>query len=318
VLIALLLPAVQAAREAARRMGCTSNQRQLGLAVAQYESAYGRYPPAYVNLGSSSTAKLHNVLAFLLPYIEQVDLARRYSFDYPWSRTAPVNGVPVYNGMVAQEKLPVFRCPTSPGPDVVLKGTATVNYAYGVSDYAACVTVSKKSTATAWAYLVRIGLYNASDPAPQGLLRGVGFVRYDDGTNDTEYLDACLRIADVTDGTAHTFVFSEDGGRPKYFDRGRVPVDNSGLPVNPATGAHEVTGAAWADLDQFFAIHTECLGGQLLNCNNNNELYSFHPDGVVFSFADGSARFVQNSVGARVLMALLTPDSGEVIGESDL
>jgi prepilin-type N-terminal cleavage/methylation domain-containing protein/prepilin-type processing-associated H-X9-DG protein len=298
VLIALLLPAVQAAREAARRMACTSNQRQLGLAISQYESGHKRYPPAYVNIGGGATAKLHGLLVFLLPYIERGDLVRQYNFDCPWNRTAPVPGssVPVPNGYLAAERIPTFRCPSSPGPPVVTSGS----YEYGVTDYAACSSVSSASTSTAWQYLVSIGLFQSSDPRPEALLRGIYL-------SGGVVVDGTLKANDVTDGTSQTFVLPEDAGRPEYYERNGTPSDAMGT----------VTGAAWADVEQYFVIHTECLGGQLMNCHNNNEIFSFHPQGVNFSFADGSSRFVPNSISARVLVALMTPSGNELLDGLD-
>ncbi len=79
VLVALLLPAVQAAREAARRIQCTNNMKQLGLAVLNYESAKKELPPAY------TVKPKHNYVAFILPYIEQGPLAGQYNLKKDWN-----------------------------------------------------------------------------------------------------------------------------------------------------------------------------------------------------------------------------------------
>ena len=83
VLVALLLPAIQAAREAARRTQCKNNMRQLGLAVLNYETAKRVLPPAYhLNNGQIGN---HSLFAFLLPYIEQTALAGQWDMQKNWS-----------------------------------------------------------------------------------------------------------------------------------------------------------------------------------------------------------------------------------------
>jgi prepilin-type N-terminal cleavage/methylation domain-containing protein/prepilin-type processing-associated H-X9-DG protein len=301
ILIALLLPAVQAAREAARRMQCTNNMRQLGLGVAQYETSHHSYPPSHTVVGSGTTAKWHNILVYLLPYIEQEQLFEQYDFRYSWNRAGYVNGNQIFNGYVSVQPIPTFRCPSSPGPDYVRLGSATNYHELAVSDYAICRSVST-SSGTAWKYLLSIGLYQATDPRPEGILRPIY-------TSD----NWTLKASDVTDGTSHTFVFTEDAGRPEYHSLDGSSLNTVSLPVNPASGEEEVTGAAWADKNQEYVIHYQCRNGRLFNCHNNNEIFSFHPGGAVFSFADGSAHYINDQVTAYVVMALMTPDGGEVI-----
>ena len=232
-------------------------------------------------------------------------LAEKYNFDYAWYRAGTVGGVEVYNGYVAQEKIPVYRCPTSPGPPTVKYGSASVSRELGISDYAICRSVN--TSGSAWTYLVSIGLYNVDDPRPEGLLRPI-----------TASGDFTLNASDVTDGTSHTYVFTEDAGRPEFFARDGTTAESRGLPINPATGDREATGAAWADRDQEYVIHNQCLGGKMLCCHNDNEIFSFHIDGANFSFADGSSKFVEESVDPRVLIAIMTPDGGERLRGDDL
>jgi len=104
VLVALLLPAVQMAREAARRMNCQNNVRQLGLALHSFHDAYGGFPPGRVN----ATATSCSWPPFVLPYIEQKNLFERYRFDLRWD-DANTND----NGVI-QTTIKIFICPSCP------------------------------------------------------------------------------------------------------------------------------------------------------------------------------------------------------------
>src|SRR6476469_182788 len=82
VLVALLLPAVQAAREAARRMQCSNHLKQIGLALQNYHDTFGSLPPAY--LADSQGKPIHSWRVLILPFLENTTLYDRYSFDEPW------------------------------------------------------------------------------------------------------------------------------------------------------------------------------------------------------------------------------------------
>lgn len=103
VLIALLLPAVQQAREAARRMGCRNNLKQLGLALHNYESTYQVFPPSRINLSSPTYQITWQVM--VLPYFDQVTLYNQYNCDLNWYH--------VDNDKTTTAKLPIFICPST-------------------------------------------------------------------------------------------------------------------------------------------------------------------------------------------------------------
>jgi prepilin-type N-terminal cleavage/methylation domain-containing protein len=107
VLIALLLPAVQKIREAANRMACSNNLKQIGLAFHQYENTYGSFPCAYDAIHNPPRG--HTWGTFLLPYLEQENLYRQYDFEQ--LLTAPGNLA------VIQTQLKVMQCPSSPHPN---------------------------------------------------------------------------------------------------------------------------------------------------------------------------------------------------------
>ncbi len=101
VLIALLLPAVQAAREAGRRIQCTNNLKQLGIALHNYESSVGAYPMACA-LKIGTIDETYSVHARILPYLEQGSAFNLINFDLPWS----------IQPTVAQTKIAGFLCPS--------------------------------------------------------------------------------------------------------------------------------------------------------------------------------------------------------------
>jgi prepilin-type processing-associated H-X9-DG protein len=105
ILVALLLPAVQAAREAARRVQCMNNLKQIGLAMHSYEMAHGTLPPAYV--ADEDGKPMHSWRVLLLPYMERSDLYDMYDFDEPWDSP---------NNRALANMMPnIYACPSSDG-----------------------------------------------------------------------------------------------------------------------------------------------------------------------------------------------------------
>ena len=300
ILIAMLLPAVQAAREAARRMMCHNNMRQVSLGVVQYENTYGVYPPSFVNLGGYRAR--HNVLTYLLPFIEQIALAERYEFACDWNRsgvypnmpfpsTSHLVGKTIENGEVAQTEIALFKCPSSPGP-ASASTSASSTIKYGVSDYAICGDVVRGDTA--WNYLVQQGVVNSDSDL------GSVLVEITATTYDTR------KASQIGDGTSNTWLFSECAGRPNYYSQDGTT----------ASAGTIVSGAPWASYESEFWVHKEC-GGRLMNCNNSNEMYSFHPGGAVFSYCDGSVRFIPNEVDSFIFVASMSANGGEAFNAND-
>lgn len=295
ILIAMLLPAVQAAREAARRMGCKNNMKQLGLAMIQYENTYGMYPPSHVNIGYQK----HNILTYLLPYIEQLNLYKRYDFRAPWYNNgsliiiSPGNVLrDNYNIQVASAQVAAFRCPSSPSP-----ATYTYNgIACGVSDYAGCTELGTNysGTNTARTALINAGFMPSSSTEE---ILGVFRAMYSPS-------DKTLSIAEITDGTSHTFTFVEDAGRPVFHARDGSATHSGG------------DDALWASHNAEFRVNDEC-GGKIMNCHNWNEIFSFHPGGAIFTFADGSVHFLADETDLATFGALYTPSRGELIDPND-
>src|SRR6476620_381432 len=137
VLVWLLLPAVQSARESARRMSCSNNLKQLGLALHNYHDGFGRFPPAGLNYGwclnpppatdqAQNVRRNHNGLATMLPYYEQGALASIFRSDLPSSNAMvgntgccgpnnalePMKGDATINSQLGKSRLSIFKCPS--------------------------------------------------------------------------------------------------------------------------------------------------------------------------------------------------------------
>jgi prepilin-type processing-associated H-X9-DG protein len=110
-------------------------------------------------------------------------------------------------------------------------------------------------------------------------------------------------VKDVTDGLTHSFLLFECGGRPTIY-QGRRETNT------------EVSGGEWASIDNWFVVHDLCGGNQLMNCNNNNEIYSFHNGGCNFTMGDGSVQFVQETISPTIFCALFTRNGDELINEA--
>ncbi len=328
VLIGLLLPAVQAAREAARRSQCVNNLKQLGLAMHNYESSVGAFPPAGQGTNfNPPTPPARTIfadgewscLARALQYLEQGNVYNALNFDLPYTHNSGAN----YTGCTSV--VGAFLCPSAqrePGggraaPDPALTALIPAfNLGFGVQDYGApCYT----------------------DLDSQGRAGGLGSTAVtpyrNNNTRDNGLLKAGkTAIAEITDGTSNTFMIAEDAGRDaRYIANVKTPgtstfpqdqqFDN-GLPRRFWTwaepdGAFGVSGGInnkfrpSREQSQYPAVATATTVNN--NAGNNDEIFSFHPGGANMLFGDGSVRFMKETTAILVIRSLVTPAGGEVI-----
>jgi prepilin-type N-terminal cleavage/methylation domain-containing protein/prepilin-type processing-associated H-X9-DG protein len=279
VLIGLLLPAVQKVREAANRMRCTNNLKQLGLALHHFADAHdGRFPPVKVlgpapQVGVPWPGIKHGLGVFLLPFIEQQALYHLYRWD--------VSGGDEGNQPVGSAPLRIFQCPSAE-PDRYMT--------FGVFE-----TYGGKGACGDYAPTERV------DPA----LASTGC---DKGSMEENVL---TRITDIKDGTSNTILLTEDAGRPRAWRAGLPGEDQVVLGCgwcgfnNPLT----IQGSTPDGQTR--------PGSCALNCTNEGEVYSFHPGGANAVFADGSVHFLKVGIDLRVLAALVTRAGGEVLTDRD-
>jgi len=268
VLVALLLPAVQAAREMARRMQCRNNLKQIGLGIINYESTFRVLPPP------KTVQPDHNVLTFLLPYVEQQAIYDQYDWNTNWSSTV--------NRPVRENEIDTFLCPTAPGR------RECNNRRYYASDYAPCENIHgsiRNPLVAAGVIADRSNWYNTFQP----------------------YWEGQSRLAAVRDGLSNTFMFFECGGRPYKFLENRRRGDPEASPKEP------LSGAEWASAEAEFWIHEVCNDSQLFNCSNRNEIYSLHPGGANFVYGDGSVHFHSETIDADTFVSLFTRAAGDLV-----
>jgi len=298
VLVALLLPAVQAAREAARRAQCNSQMKQIGLAILNYESAKKELPPHEKKAQSMPDPDIgkHGLIPFLLPYMEQAALYQRYDFKEDWNHN---NRTDNCNLAVQATPIEVLKCPTVP-----FSGNSVPN---GI-DYAVCsdFVYDRADTTLALNQLVASPISIKDRGFEKAIWASMLWVEYVERpkpwTNNLRWTNAPVKLKHVTDGTSNTMMYTECSGRPTFYKKGGV-IDESKL----------IDGSGWASDLSFFGIHEQCGGGQMINCHNNNEIYSLHVGGANFTFGDGSVRLLQESTDPEVFVSLFTRAAEDIV-----
>lgn len=317
ILVALLLPAVQSAREAARRIQCTNQMKQLGLAMLNYESANNELPPAYTpnwtgtplvgacpgTSGTPATGNglnAHNLIAFILPNIEQQSIYDQIDFARDWDSRFPTGTGETPNRLVSETVIKELICPSAPTSEEragIVAVTNQLPYDVGpaASDYAVCVDVSDDPD-EGFCELVNSGLVQERALEDlQGLIQ-----------------DVPTSLRRVTDGLSKTFMLFEDAGRPIHFVRGAID------PVTPAVTnpGNNPAGGAWADPQSFFIYlnsqELTCGVTEIINCDNWDEIYSFHSGGANFLYGDGSVHFHGEDLDPELFVTLFTRAAGDV------
>ena len=331
ILIGLLLPAVQKVREAAARMQCTNNLKQMGLAVHNYESTYGKLPfagegsnaavngPAFNNdlVGGAHPppgTPMHSLFTYLLPFIEQnnvyvlIDPNQYYnapSLTYP-------NHVNAFKTVIK-----TYICPSYP-----FESKDSLGFAY--AHYGATVYTD-------------IVVY----PGMGGSSRPVG-MRDPVRARQRGALDNMSpSLVQITDGTSNTILIAEDAARRENY------ITNA-LYLDPAAALGiAVDGASfrlrrfwrWGEQDSGFGVSGDPLLNQtttsfaivnnnnsspstdgpngcwklINNCGANDEIFSFHNGGANVVFADGHVQFVLQSISPVLAAGLTSRSGGEVI-----
>lgn len=309
VLVGLLVPAVQKVREAANRMSCSNNLKQLGLAMHNYHDTNGFFPAAMydtVATGNPSGTN-HSWRAFTLDYIEQGNVGKIYDRNQHWFSPA--------NQAAVATKIKTFRCPSSPEGSTVIQVTPkgkrpalTFPAPLGKTDYDTLNGVK----AFVYAALYNLPYNGKADNA-----------RYDGLTRSIMQKNMPTNIASISDGSSNTMFIAEGASRPDVYINGRLA-----FPYNPANGTGNDEGVCWADSEGPFSVDLCDANGnvapkdvltnvsvfnKIMNVTNLNEVYSFHSDGANSCFGDGSVRFLKSSLSPAVFAATVTRAGGEVV-----
>ena len=294
VLVGLLLPAVQQAREAARRLNCQNKFKQVALAYANQASANNS---KFAPLGVNVDAKTCGWGLFLLPFIERNNLYEQYDFTKQWFLPEAMGGAK-YNTTVSSTRIDDFLCPSSPDPDgpYTFSGYGLPMTAY-VADMSPIVRVNPELIT----YLGK----SAIESQLAGCLEAVPRDGSDDGL--TSY-------AEIVDGTSNTILVAEFAGKDKVWQNGI----NTGIQIAPHLPGASGGLGGWADTTSGNTKFTGSLptgttgpGACGVNCSNDLGLYSFHPGGANTAFADGSVRFINENIDIETLIAFITRNGSD-------
>jgi prepilin-type N-terminal cleavage/methylation domain-containing protein len=296
ILVALLLPAIQAAREAARRTQCQNNMKQLGLATLTFETAHKELPPPYWHElkpvpGGRPITVYHSTIAYLLSFIEERTIADQYNFNQTWDNSDPTKSID--NKRLSVKHIEMLRCPTVTEPRIEWPAAL---------DYSVCDQLNTDD-GHALSDFIKSGAVHARPNAAGRYESVLSMTVINPGAASPTYIRPKLK--NVTDGLSQTFMWFECGARPIYYIAGVVQTDHNGPRLTQG-------GSSWADYDNWFDVHDHC-GNAMMNCNNNEEIYSFHLHGCFFGMGDGAVRFVDDSIDPDVFVSLFTRDAGDII-----
>ncbi|MCL4201732.1 MAG: DUF1559 domain-containing protein [Pirellulaceae bacterium] len=315
ILVALLLPAIQAAREAARRSQCGNNLKQIGVSLQNYHDTYKRFPIGARNgIGNNWGASFY---VGLLPFMEQQSLFERW----PWAtNTYPQDGYPGGNAALRDDTigvnilrvtLPTLRCPSSALPEF-----NTGNNEVYMPSYAGIMGATDNQGRFTEARVRPCCTCCNSDGSTQfgnGSISGGGMLLLNEST----------KMSGCTDGTTNVFIIGEfsgwafSGTAQRHIDRGWP----HGWAMGTGRSAKVTGGGASDDMRPFnlatirYPIGTRNwdLPGIASNGGPNNPMVSEHPGGVQVAFVDGSVRFLGDSTNLELLKLLATRDDGNVI-----
>jgi prepilin-type N-terminal cleavage/methylation domain-containing protein len=355
ILISLLLPAVQQAREAARRTQCRNNLKQIGLALHNYHDVYSTFPSAFIvnaelTGGGTQIDSAYSLMSWqtaILPYLDQANV-------YNSMNSAGLAVLGNVTNVESSVVIPAFICPSTPhASNIVTPGFPAASFIPvagagaganlfvegGVTDYisfrgigddvGAAISGSTDINAGANQGVMFGGnlIANSGEgaaPGIQGAALDPAEGNLQTGGNNT--------IAKVTDGTSNTIMVTEHAGREILYRGGKPSSADTAPPYSAGvwslfgTGSASVLGVAFGDSTQ--ALPAGSYGGFdfggtcTVNCTNGVDEgydvagpYSFHTGAALACNADGSVSSISENIDLTVFGGKVTRNGGEIISE---
>lgn len=317
ILIALLLPAVQQAREAARRTQCRNNLKQFGLALHNYHDVHQTLPPGGIVVPlppPDFVGGWANANALLLPYFEQANLYRLYQSELRWDQQSP---------QLARTVIPTFVCPSSPGSNPIVQplfGPGALDFGtgdtYGVTHY-----LFSKGATDVWCL-------PANQPNNErgmfDLTRATKFRDVTDGLTNTFAMGEGDTAASVCHGTGCTTPASTLTGAEARAEQGWIIAEmNYDIVVSMGLVGGSIFGCTVEPLNKSPVTDTSAVFSALSDCRSSlnggphstSNFRSAHEGGAFFLMGDGSARYVSENMDIGVYRASSTVRGGELLGE---
>ena len=309
ILIALLLPAVQAAREAARRAQCSNNLKQIGLALHNYHDAHKVFPASAMNPGAQGTSKVHptwgqmvppggvrNVTGYIsiLPYIEQQSIYDMIDFSRAVGMTdADGIGGGDYQQAATNHRLAAFECPSEPGH---MNPHTNTGQPYAVQN----------AWRANYGFVSHRVDYQLTHNNSDGRASGSGIiVPYSKIVTDEKSIfggfNGAAKIADIKDGTSNTIALAET--------KMRKTSNNYGPYWNMYAHTHQICPRYGINLNYVDA------NGVVSKYQYAWRVGSYHPGGAQVALADGSVRFLSETVPIATVMAITSMNGGEVVSD---
>lgn len=305
VLIALLLPAVQSARESSRKTQCSNNLKNLTLAALNFESTNSYFSPAGQKRtgGPGPTSRdipelaRHNGITFLLPHFEQGNRFESIKKEYDW------NNVPSGNEAACKQDLGgILICPSSP----------IVQADRHATDYIAATRVDVFGTGLE--DLVDNNLLNDKNGLKEDHWKWQGMLQLDflHATEESKSDRRRVKAGHVVDGLSNTWMYYEVAAKPFLFGAyasgdDPIRVFNGEDMYDHDTSARKVNSLfRWASWQTWMTINDYCHDSQIINCNNVNKPFGFHPGGVFISSGDGHVEFYDENMDPNVFVSHVT------------